>query len=36
MAMTMADTGLTCMMSYGINFKFDEGMMLNIINEELQ
>ena len=36
MSLTMVDTGLTCMMSYGINFKFDEGMMLNIINEELQ
>jgi hypothetical protein len=36
MALTMVSNGLTCMMSYGINFKFDEGMMLNIINEELQ
>ena len=36
MSLTMVDTGLTCMMSYGINFKFDEGMMLNIINEEMK
>ena len=35
-AMTMVSNGLTCMMSYGINFKFDEGMMLNIINEEMK
>jgi len=34
--MTMPSTGLTCMMSYGINFKFDEDMMLDIINEELK
>ena len=34
--MTMASTGLTCMMSYGINFKFEEEMMLNIINEEMK
>ena len=34
--MTMASTGLTCMMSYGINFKFEEDMMLNIINEEMK
>ena len=34
--MTMGSNGLTCMMSYGINFKFDEGMMLNIINEEMK
>ena len=36
MSLTMVSTGLTCMMSYGINFKFDEGMMLNIINEEMK
>ena len=35
-SMTMVSNGLTCMMSYGINFKFDEGMMLNIINEEMK
>ena len=36
MSLTMVDTGLTCMMSYGINFKFDQDMMLNIINEEMK
>jgi hypothetical protein len=34
--MTMTSTGLTCMMSFGINFKFDQDMMLDIINEELK
>ena len=34
--MTMVSNGLTCMMSYGINFKFDQDMMLNIINEEMK
>lgn len=35
-SMTMVSNGLTCMMSYGINFKFDQDMMLNIINEEMK
>jgi hypothetical protein len=35
-AMTMVSNGLTCMMSYGINFKFDTDMMLDIINEAIE
>ena len=35
-AMTMQDTGLTCMLAYGINMKFEEDMMLDIINEEMK
>ena len=35
-AMTMVSNGLTCMMSYGIDFKFDTDMMLDIINEAIE
>ena len=34
--MTMVSNGLTCMMSYGIDFKFDTDMMLDIINEAIE
>ena len=35
-SMTMVSNGLTCMMSYGIDFKFDTDMMLDIINEAIE
>jgi len=34
--MTTSGNGITCMLTYGLNFKFDEEMMLEIINEEIK
>ena len=34
--MTIPDTGLSCVMAYGLATKFQEDLMLDIVNEEIK